>query len=450
MNRLNWTADLVVARVALAAALMATSGVALAERNEGPLQKGGYLAPLYGYVDSQADGLESGSQALVMAGYRNGIYALEIGGIMQQIDTESGSSADLEGGMLNALWFPFDGLPNLFGIASFGAGKLMDYPVVPRNSVDSLLKRFSLTRYGGGLGYLWGFSLGRYEMGIRSEVLYMAGRRDADTRPGGDINAPRIFNEVAANIGLQLPLRLAPPPPPPAPVVQVVEPIPDSDGDGVFDDADQCPGTPRGTAVDSVGCPMPPPPPPPACNGSSGGQSISLGGCDAGETLVLRGVNFEFDKDRLTTNAKTLLNEVVSELEAHPDISVEISGHTDSKGSEAYNQNLSERRAQSVVDYLAANGIASSRLAAVGYGEGQPVADNDTEEGRELNRRVELMIAGRDESAAPVAAPAVEETVAPAVEPEAAEVTPEENPAPPAAQPAPTPTPSSELDFLLN
>jgi outer membrane protein OmpA-like peptidoglycan-associated protein len=453
MNRFKWTADLAVTRVAMAIALMATSGAVLAERNEGPLQKGGYLAPLYGYVDSQADGLDSGSQALILAGYRNGVYALEIGGVMQKIDTEAGSSADLEGGMLNALWFPFDGLPHFYGIASAGAGELMDYPVIPRNAVDNPLKRFSLTRYGGGLGYLWDFSLGRYEMAIRSEVLYVAGRRDEDPRPGGDIGAPRVFNEVAANIGLQLPLRLAPPPPPPAPVAQVVQPVADSDGDGVFDDADQCPGTPRGTEVDSVGCPLPPPPPPPPpCTDNSDGQSIALGGCDAGKTLVLRGVNFEFDRDRLTANAEMLLDEVVSELEAHPDISVEIAGHTDSKGSEAYNQNLSERRAQSVVDYLAANGVASSRLAAVGYGEAQPVADNETEEGREINRRVELIIAGRNKSAAPVVAPAVGDAAAPAADPEAAEMSPEDNP-PPAARPAPSPTPNSEsdeLDFLLN
>ncbi|WP_352890968.1 OmpA family protein [Sinimarinibacterium thermocellulolyticum] len=446
MTNVNPRSRRLVVRAMLALALIAAAESAFAERDERPLQKGGYLAPLYGYVDSQSDRLKSGAQVLVMGGYRSGGYAIEIGGIMQQIDTEADSNVDLKGGLFNALWFPFDGLLNLYGMASFGAGELMDYPATPRSSVDNPLKRFSLTRYGGGLGYLWGLSLGRYEMAIRSEVLYIVGRRDEDPRPGGDIGAPRLFKEVSANIGLQLPLGLVPPAPPPQPVAQVVAPLPDSDGDGIFDNADQCPGTPRGTEVDSVGCPLPPEPPPPACHGNSDDRSIALGGCEAGDTLVLRDVNFEVDEDRLTADAEAVLDEVVAELQAHPDFVIEVAGHTDDKGSESYNQSLSERRARSVVSYLVSRGIPQSRLTAVGYGESQPIADNQTEEGRERNRRVELKILRRDDSqprpqtaapASPAAVDGGDATRSPAV-----------------VESAPASAPKSEgegeLEFLLN
>jgi outer membrane protein OmpA-like peptidoglycan-associated protein len=410
-----------------------------AEDSESPLRIGAYVAPLASWVVTNDNAFDDGLGATLAIGYRKGWWALEGSALIASHLKPADASEDIDvaGGSVNVLLFPFESAPNLFSLIGVGALSVDRHPEIDRG--------YSLTTVEAGLGYLLALGLGRYDFGVRADARYRYGGRQERVQPDpGDLEIASEFTDVLLNVGLQLPLGLAPLPAPPPPPVVVVPPA-DADDDGVLDDMDQCPGTPRGTQVDSVGCPLPPPPPP-ACTDNSDGQSISLGGCDAGETLVLRGVNFEFDKDRLTTNAKTLLNEVVSELEAHPDISVEISGHTDSKGSEAYNQNLSERRAQSVVDYLAANGIGSSRLAAVGYGEAQPVADNDTEEGRELNRRVELMIAGRDESAAPVAAPAVEETAAPATEP--TEAAPEGNP-----PPAPTPTPTSEsneLDFLLD
>ena len=107
---------------------------------------------------------------------------------------------------------------------------------------------------------------------------------------------------------------------------------------------------------------------------------------------MLRGVNFEFDRSELTVNAKTILDSVASELEEHDRIEVEVVGHTDSRGSDSYNQKLSERRANSVVQYLVGKGIDASRMQPVGMGEASPVADNETDEGRERNRRVELKI----------------------------------------------------------
>ena len=136
----------------------------------------------------------------------------------------------------------------------------------------------------------------------------------------------------------------------------------------------------------------PPPPPPPPCRSPEPGQPITLDGCKAGDTIVLRGVNFEFDKATLAPNAKTLLDEVGKALAGRTDIKVEIAGHTDAKGSDLYNESLSRRRADSVRQYFIGQGIEAGRMTTMGYGETQPVADNETEAGRELNRRVELKI----------------------------------------------------------
>ncbi|MES2681955.1 MAG: OmpA family protein [Pseudomonadota bacterium] len=171
--------------------------------------------------------------------------------------------------------------------------------------------------------------------------------------------------------------------------------------------------------------PEPPPPPPPCATGS-------LEGCKGGETVVLKGVNFDFDKATLTPNAKVLLDGVADSLIAHPEIKVEIGGHTDGRGADTYNQKLSQRRSESVQAYLADRGIAADRMSNKGYGESMPVADNNTDEGRETNRRVELKVT--ESGATPVATsePAPSETPsaeAPAAEPAPAESTPAEEPA---------------------
>ena len=110
------------------------------------------------------------------------------------------------------------------------------------------------------------------------------------------------------------------------------------------------------------------------------------------ERIVLRGVNFDFDKSEIRPDAAVILDEAVSILSGKPDVQVRVAGHTDHTGPDAYNQGLSERRAASVVKYLTEHGIAASRLSSVGYGESRPIATNETREGRALNRRVELEV----------------------------------------------------------
>jgi len=110
------------------------------------------------------------------------------------------------------------------------------------------------------------------------------------------------------------------------------------------------------------------------------------------EKIVLRGINFDFDKSNIKPEFQPVLDEAAAILAKHANVSVVIEGHTDSIGTEAYNQKLSERRADSVKKYLVGKGIASSRLETVGYGELRPIASNDTAEGRAMNRRVEFKV----------------------------------------------------------
>ncbi|RMF19309.1 MAG: OmpA family protein, partial [Deltaproteobacteria bacterium] len=109
--------------------------------------------------------------------------------------------------------------------------------------------------------------------------------------------------------------------------------------------------------------------------------------------IVLPGVSFALNKAELTDQAKqTLDSEVVTVLKEDPSLRVIVEGHTDSTGSAAYNQKLSERRAATVKAYLVGRGIAADRVDSVGYGETRPRASNDTAEGRAQNRRVEIKV----------------------------------------------------------
>ncbi|MCO5761915.1 MAG: TolC family outer membrane protein, partial [Chromatiaceae bacterium] len=141
----------------------------------------------------------------------------------------------------------------------------------------------------------------------------------------------------------------------------------DEDKDGVTDDKDKCPGTPAGTQVDQVGCPI---------------KGV----------IDLKGVNFDLDKHDLRADALPLLDEAVKMFERYPDLKVEVAGHTDYFNTDEYNQALSERRAKAVMDYFVSKGIAADRLTAKGYGESQPVASNAPAEGQAKNRRVELRV----------------------------------------------------------
>jgi OOP family OmpA-OmpF porin len=110
------------------------------------------------------------------------------------------------------------------------------------------------------------------------------------------------------------------------------------------------------------------------------------------EKIVLRGVNFDFDKSNIRPDAAVILDEAVRILGTGGGSAVSVEGHTDWIGTDAYNQGLSERRANAVRDYLVDQGVDASRLSTTGYGESRPIASNQDREGRALNRRVELLV----------------------------------------------------------
>ena len=158
----------------------------------------------------------------------------------------------------------------------------------------------------------------------------------------------------------------------------------DSDGDGVPDYLDKCPNTPMGTQVDSVGCPIKK-------------ETVVIVQPVEIESLVLSGdANFEFNKSKLLPNAYTVLDSLVGTMMKHPNYKWEIGGYTDKVGSVNYNIKLSQRRAQSVVDYLVSKGVVKKNLKIVGYGKDNPIATNETPEGRSMNRRVEIKILSKN------------------------------------------------------
>ncbi len=174
----------------------------------------------------------------------------------------------------------------------------------------------------------------------------------------------------------------------------------DDDNDGVYEGIDMCLNTPEGVEVDRVGCPLDSdrdgtPDYKDLCPGTPLGVIVDQDGCPIGgqNILSLTGVNFAFDKAVLTPEAEMILDEAVALLQETDEVlEVRVEGHTDSVGSEAYNMDLSQRRAESVIDYLVANGVNSTRLVPVGMGEGFPVANNDTDAGRAANRRVDFVV----------------------------------------------------------
>lgn len=151
---------------------------------------------------------------------------------------------------------------------------------------------------------------------------------------------------------------------------EIIAPPADSDGDGVVDGVDQCPNTLVGLTVDAVGCVR----------------------TNEAQSLVLLGVTFDTNSDRLTANARDILDGTAEGLKGQPGMRVELSGYTDSRGSEEYNRVLSQKRANAVRAYLLGEGVPAAQLRAVGYGEIDPLYSNDTAEGRERNRRVEFNV----------------------------------------------------------
>jgi outer membrane protein OmpA-like peptidoglycan-associated protein len=181
-------------------------------------------------------------------------------------------------------------------------------------------------------------------------------------------------------------------------------------------------------------------PPADCVNAPPAGVETIVGpdGCPVEISIKLDGVTFEFAKNTLRPEAKKTLDQAVEILKRHPELTVEVAGHTDSRGAEDFNQKLSQTRAKTVYDYLIEKGIDAKQLEGpVGYGESKPIASNDTDAGRDQNRRTELNV----KAVAALPAPAAGTGAPPVVLPAKTEGAEGQAEAPAPATPAPAATP---------
>jgi len=242
--------------------------------------------------------------------------------------------------------------------------------------------------FGGGLEYAW----------------------DSRWAVRGDID---LYDEDAAFVGISLLKRFGREnrERKPQPAIVIEEGPKDTDSDGVYDNDDQCPGTIiiEGTQVDQKGCliyfdsdidgvrdvdDQ--------CPHSIPTDKVDETGCvpvvEIAQQVVkklnvaLKGVLFETNSAKLTATSLATLDRVATVLLDAKDINIEVQAYTDSRGRDSYNLQLSDKRANSVMEYLISKGIVASRMKAKGYGEAQPIVSNDTAEGRTQNRRVEFKI----------------------------------------------------------
>ena len=174
----------------------------------------------------------------------------------------------------------------------------------------------------------------------------------------------------------------------------------DSDMDGVPTDRDRCPASRAGADVDIYGCENDLDADgvvdhQDSCPRTRPNARVDVYGCEIEDVIHLPGINFQTGQDVLLPGSEYVLRDAATTLNNHPDLMIEVAGHTDDMGPGDTNFILSERRANTVRDFLISQGVDASRLTAVGYGESQPIADNRTAEGRATNRRVELRLLNR-------------------------------------------------------
>ena len=150
-------------------------------------------------------------------------------------------------------------------------------------------------------------------------------------------------------------------------------PDPDNDGDSTMDTDDRCPDEPG--PADEQGCPRV-------------YEDVEV---TTTHIRIHQKIHFAFNRARIRSVSFPILNTVTQVLKDYPDIRVEIQGHTDSRGSDSYNERLSDQRARAVLEYLVSKGISESRLTSRGYGESRPLESNSTDDGRARNRRVEFL-----------------------------------------------------------
>jgi len=275
----------------------------------------------------------------------------------------------------DAAWNPYVSLGA--GHAEFGVGDTISYTTAGTDHEE--------TRVNVGVGFRYNVS---DSISIRGDLREFHGIDESTFDTMASLGLSWAFARTVAS---------SKPAPEPAPA-----PAPaDSDGDGVPDNRDQCPNTPAGVQVDSRGCPVDSdgdgvPDYRDECPNTAAGATVDERGCEGVtetvETIELR-VQFPTNSSVIDATFDNEIRRVADFMAEYPETTVEIAGHSDSIGDAEYNRFLSQRRAEAVANRLTSVlGVDPDRVSAVGYGEAEPIASNDTAAGRAQNRRVEARI----------------------------------------------------------
>jgi OOP family OmpA-OmpF porin len=358
--QLKYKENIMLKKHLLSTAMMACLGLTPLARAEQPQDNRWYVAPFGTFIKTGGDRhAEDGwGGGLGIGKILDQHFNIEIKGFYQEFGSVPNPSKqwELAGGTADLQYF-------------FSRDTFAPYAVVAAGGMDTRVGGHEAASVIGEAGV--GFT---YEVNdnflLRSDVRYRY-NNNFNNNLGQQTDQ---FHDMVVNVGFVIPLGPKPtvakyeaPAPMPAPA-----PVPDcstldDDADGVNNCVDKCPNSISGSKIDAQGCHV---------------------------SLEIRGVNFKYDSAELMPEAMSILDSVAENLIAYPEQDeIEVRGHTSSEGSTDYNMRLSQRRSQSVADYLVQKGV-KNRLTARGYGESQPIADNSDEEGRSKNRRVELVWMG--------------------------------------------------------
>lgn len=357
-------------RAAIAATLV---GLALPLHAEEVLDKRPYLSPMFAYTFDDADRSSEPGLGFALAGGKalNKYWNVELGAFWQKYEANNGPAGDDWtdfGAKVDGLFF-YSRNPAFSPYFGIGAG----------------VQRTELKGAGGatdteplvdaGFGFFKYFTIGKQDLALRADLRYRwAGLDKIESAAAANPNLDDLAEPVL-KFGLVVPLgarAAATTAAAGAGAATGGTKLLDSDGDGIADINDRCPGSAKGAPVDAYGCTK---------------EQLA-----AGSERQFDDVLFDFDKSDLTPAGVAILDNAASVVNSgeYKSLLINVSGHTDWVGSEGYNQALSERRANTVKSYLMKQGVDGSRIRTFAFGETTPVADNESAEGRAKNRRAEV------------------------------------------------------------
>ncbi len=368
------------AKTLLCLATIALSPVTMAEGRW-------YINPMVGQQNFDSERNLDDETTLILGGeYRyNDNWATELRYLDSSPDVEnSGADVDLNQIYLDGLYYlkPVSSQWQPYGVVGIGHAEF------ERNQFES-----KETQANVGVGLRYAFN---HSWSLRADVRTIYGFDDDTIDTLTSVGLSYAFGGKKSQPVEAMPAPKA------APVVA------DSDGDGVNDPRDNCPNTPAGAKVDGMGCPLDSDGDgvydyADLCLNTPSGFKVNADGCmlkRAKEVSFDLSLRFALDSAKVEGFDQDAVTKVVTYLRDHSDATVIIEGHTDSSGNDAYNKNLSERRASAVAKMLTEQyGIAANRLSSAGYGEERPIADNNTAEGRAANRRVVAKVRHKTEEA---------------------------------------------------